>query len=317
LWNYHCALGPYANLDLYMKAFDHRYGPAESLEAFAFKAQAANYEGIRAMYEAFGANQPESTGIIQWMLNSAWPKLYWQLYDYYLMPGGGFFGARKGSEPEHLVYNVARHSVHLVNDTPKALDGATVRVTLLDFASKVRLERRVKVSCPALAATWLMDLPALGGDSPVYFLDLQLEDAQGQEASRNFYWLSTRQDQYDPETYTESSSPNTQYADFTALNRLPPAAVKVASIRSGAGDPLWTVTLTNTSDRIAFFLELQLQDAATQEPVLPVLWDDNYVSLLPGERRTLHARCPGDPAPARSRTVACQGWNIQPSRTNR
>lgn len=53
---------------------------------FLRKADWLNYEGTRTMFEAFRVNIPRTTGIVQWMLNSAWPSLYWQLYDYYLIP---------------------------------------------------------------------------------------------------------------------------------------------------------------------------------------------------------------------------------------
>ena len=74
------------------------------------KAQYLNYEGMRAMFEAFEANRFEATGIIQWMYNASWPKLWWQLYDYYLMPTGAFYGARIANEPLHISYNYGARS---------------------------------------------------------------------------------------------------------------------------------------------------------------------------------------------------------------
>ena len=47
------------------------------------------YDGERAMFEAYARNKYDSTGVIQWMMNNAWPSLIWHLYDYYLRPGGG------------------------------------------------------------------------------------------------------------------------------------------------------------------------------------------------------------------------------------
>ena len=60
------------------------------------------YDSERAMFEAYSRNKYESTGIIQWMLNNAWPSLIWHLYDYYLQPAGGYFGAKKACEPLHV-----------------------------------------------------------------------------------------------------------------------------------------------------------------------------------------------------------------------
>ncbi len=99
VWNFHCGRGEFGQMNRYLNAFTNRYGAVAGVDEFAFKSQAANYEAIRPMYEAFAANLPHTTGIIQWMLNPSWPKLYWQLYDYDLVPGGAFFGVKKGAAP--------------------------------------------------------------------------------------------------------------------------------------------------------------------------------------------------------------------------
>ncbi|MCP5050990.1 MAG: glycoside hydrolase family 2, partial [bacterium] len=117
VWEYHCAGKKFNTLQRYTKAFNQRYGEARSVEEFTQKAQAANYEAMRAMFEAFGINKPNTTGIIQWMLNSAWPQMFWQLYDYYLMPNGAFYGAKTGSQPLNIAYHYGNHSIHVVNDT--------------------------------------------------------------------------------------------------------------------------------------------------------------------------------------------------------
>lgn len=47
------------------------------------QAQLEAYESHRAMFEAYTRNKYNSTGLIQWMLNSPWPSNMWHLYDYY------------------------------------------------------------------------------------------------------------------------------------------------------------------------------------------------------------------------------------------
>ena len=313
-WNYHCALGEYGNLNLFLNAFNHRYGAARSAEEFAFKVQAANYEGLRAMYSAFGANKPAATGIVQWMLNSAWPKVFWQLYDYYLMPGGAFYGARKGSQPLNLVYDYSAHGIHIVNDTLNALDGATLQVKLLDFDSQVVFEKHQPVSCAAGLAQKLLDLPVLSDKSPVYFLDLKLQDAAGHPLSESFYWLSPKEDGLDPTKNTQTTMPNTSFADYTALRDLPAAAVKVTSafsIDKNNGQEC-RVTVTNTTERVAFFLDLEIVGDHSAQPVLPVLWSDNYVSLLPHESKTLTARFQVEDLKGEKPRFTMHGWNVPP-----
>src|SRR5206468_9305949 len=119
-WNYHYGRNEFNNMDRYLNAFSHRYGQPEDVYDFTKKSQAANYEAIRAMFESFGVNKPVTTGIVQWMLNASWPKMYWQLYDYYLMPGGAFYGTRKANQPLNLAYNYGDGSIYLINDRYEA-----------------------------------------------------------------------------------------------------------------------------------------------------------------------------------------------------
>jgi exo-1,4-beta-D-glucosaminidase len=308
VWNYHCAEHEYSDLSLFLNAFNHRYGAAKSVEEFAFKAQAANYEAIRPMFEAFGANKPRTTGVVQWMLNGAWPKLYWQLYDYYLMPTGAFYGAKKASQPQNLVYDYANRGIVLVNDTLADLRGQTAQITLLDADSKPVFSKKVPAVVAANASAKLLELPALAATSPIYFLDLKLRAANGKVIADNFYWLSSKPDVLDPEKSTEPFMPNKSFADLTTLNKLLPTKVKVASSwQAGRGQ----VTLSNTSDKVAFFIELQLNKGDGGDPVLPVLWDDNYVSLLPGESKTIKVTFAEADLGGAKPQLATTGWNAE------
>ena len=46
----------------------------------------------------------------------------------------------------------------------------------------------------------------------------------------------------------------------------------------------------NPSDKIAFFIHLVLARSRDGEEILPVFWEDNYSSLMPGESREVTAR---------------------------
>ena len=62
-------------LDRFITAVEKRYGKPEGVENFAFKAQVMNYELMRPMFEAFQVNKDNAMGVVQWMLNSAWPEM--------------------------------------------------------------------------------------------------------------------------------------------------------------------------------------------------------------------------------------------------
>ncbi len=56
----------------------------------------------------------EITGVIQWMLNSAWPEMFWQLHDYYLRPNGAFYGTKKACAPLMPIYNYRNNRICVV-----------------------------------------------------------------------------------------------------------------------------------------------------------------------------------------------------------
>src|SRR5262249_763249 len=92
IWNFHSGSGKFKRLvETHNAAVNEQYGPPKDLDDYNRKSQAMVYDSERAMFEAYSRNRYTSTGVVQWMLNNAWPSLIWHLYDYYLEPAGGYF----------------------------------------------------------------------------------------------------------------------------------------------------------------------------------------------------------------------------------
>ena len=285
-WNFHSGRNEFNTMQRYLTAFNKRYGPAESLEDFAKRSQAMNYEAIRAMYESFGVRKPVATGVVQWMLNAAWPKMFWQLYDYYLMPGGAFYAARKANRPVNIAYDYAARTVHIVNDTHVDYPNLRAEVKALSLESKEIFGQILKAFAEPNQSKGIVEIPL---KEDVLILDLKLKDNDGKVLADNFYWLPKKPDVLDFKATEWFYTPIETHADLTPLNKLPPAAIQVEQQRSN--DEI-RVTLKNPGKAIAFFIELKVMNEKTGRSILPVLWDDNYVSLLPGETKQLTARFP-------------------------
>src|SRR5262245_23013319 len=133
VWNFHAGGDEFRNVERFTEALEARYGKASGVEDYARKAQALTYEGQRAMFEAYARNKYTSTGVIQWMLNNAWPSLIWHLYDYYLRPGGGYFGTKKACEPLHVQFSYDDRSVAVVNDLRQGFQGLTASAQIFDL----------------------------------------------------------------------------------------------------------------------------------------------------------------------------------------
>ncbi len=314
MWNFHCGRNEFNTLERYTKALEERYGKATGVDDYVKKAQVMNYELMRPMFEAFSAYRGKATGVIQWMLNSAWPEMYWQLYDYYLMPNGAYYGAKKAQQPYHVIYDYSCNSLFAVNDKLEDKNGCTVKVRVYDINSTLKYEKELKTDLKANSSKEILQLPDLKL-SPVCFVDIRMSDSEGKEIDNNFYWLSSKKDMLDykaevlPWYY---HTPSKQYADFTALNTMPEAKLTaVVEQERGDGVGVFTVKLKNESDKIAFFIHASIKDTKDGSTILPVLWSDNYVSLLPGETRLLTANIKEEVVNEKMPKLFVEGYNIK------
>jgi len=312
VWDFHGSRGMFKDLKRYNEAMDKRLGPAGDLEDYLRKAQFLNYEAMRAMFEAFVANKHKATGVIQWMYNSAWPKLWWQLYDYYLQPNGAFYGARKAGEPVHILYNYGKREIAAVNSsgTPSPKLKATIRV--LDFGLKEIISKSVDFGLLADEVKTIDVLSPPAGLTPTYFLDLRIFKDKGQLIDANFYCLSSKPETLDEENSTWYVTPIKDFADLTALNGLKPVTLKVKDKTSKDG-PMTriTVDLENPSADLALMIEIRVVRDTSEEVVLPIYLDDNYITLLPKESRKISGLFSTEDLGGELPVVKIRGWNVR------
>lgn len=313
VWNYHAGGERFTTINVFKDALEKRYGKIDSLEDFQRKAQAMTYDGQRAMFEAYGRNKYTSTGVIQWMLNNAWPSLIWHLYDYYLVPGGGYFGTKKSMEKVHVQYDYDTHSVSVVNDIYEKVAGAKVTAKILGVDAKQAYAHEETKDLPADASVKIFDLPKDFGLTGTYFLKLQLRDAQGQLLSDNFYWLSTNVDTLDWEKRQDTVyTPQKEFGDLTGLNSLPPVKLETsATIDQPMNSPEGRVhvTVKNPSAGAAFMVHLRVA-TGNGDDVTPVFWEDNYFSLLPGEEKVVSAAYDTAALHGQQPVLEMDGYNV-------
>ena len=328
VWEYHAG-GMSRTLKIFTEALNHRYGPSNSAEEFARKAQMQAYEAYRAMMEAYGRNKYTSTGIIEWMLNNAWPGMIWHLYDWYLRPGGSYFGVKKACEPLHVQYSYDDRSIVVVNSYYRSFPGLKVTAKVFNIDSREKFSREAATDIGSDSSTRVFVLPNLEGLSSTYFVNLTLA-APDHVISRNFYWLSTKPEtldwgasERDPtgEYHISTWTPTKTFADYTALNTLPEVDLDVtAQTRRGEQETSTSVSLHNPSPSLAFAVRLKVEtppskwvsrETSEENEILPVLWQDNYFPVLPGETRevtaTYSSKALGQSAPV----IEVGGWNVK------
>jgi exo-1,4-beta-D-glucosaminidase len=312
-WNYHAGGGAFKDISVFTAALNGRYGAAKDVRDFALKSQLMTYEGQRAMFEAYAGNRYTSTGVIQWMLNNAWPSLIWHLYDYYLLPAGGYFGTKKACEPIHVQYSYDDKSVVAVNTTYRPQRKLKLTATVYDLNLAEKFSKVTELDLAADSNFKAFSIPQVTDLSATYFLKLTLQNANGHIVSSNFYWLSTTDDVLDKTKTKWYYTPVSSYADMTQLEKLPSVKLSVSgrAIRRG-GEEIARVTISNPSRNLAFFVHLQIKQGSSEREVLPVVWQDNYISLLPGERREVTATYKIKDLGNAAAFLKVDGWNSSP-----
>ena len=314
VWNYHAGGGEFSTLKVFTAALNARYGEATNVEDYAEKSQLMTYEGERAMFEAYRRNKYVSTGVVQWMFNNAWPSMIWHLFDYYLRPGGGFFGTQKACEPLHVQYSYDDHSVVVTNSLQESFMKMKVEAKILDIDLNEKFSKEETLDVAPDSSTRAFTLPDIAGLSKTYFVRLTLSDAAGQRKSSNFYWLSTQPDVLDWEKSQWYVTPVKTYADLSLLKSLPEVRLELQAATKTADEQSVTqVTLKNPSSHLAFFVHLAVTQGAGGDEVLPVLWQDNYFELMPGEERQIAATYAAKDLHGQAPAISVDGWNVPSS----
>ncbi|HUO60307.1 MAG TPA: beta galactosidase jelly roll domain-containing protein [Candidatus Acidoferrales bacterium] len=309
VWNFHAAIGKFGQYNIFNAAMESQLGKAGSLEDYNRKAQWMAYDGERAMFEAYSANKYTSTGVIQWMLNNAWPAFMWHLYDYYLVPAGGYFGTRKANEPVHVQYRYDERTVDVVNSTLVTQNTLKVTARVFTLAGNETFSKEQSLDLPPDSVARTITIPEQPAAS---FLKLELRNAAGKLLSENFYVLTkTLADlQWDKSNYFYT--PATQYADMSALQQLPKADLQAKVQEQSAGNGV--LRLTNRGKGVAFLVQAYAVDTKNGELIAPIFWSDNFVSLLPNESRVLRFTIP-EVAPS-GYAIKLEGWNVDPQLLN-
>jgi exo-1,4-beta-D-glucosaminidase len=303
-WFYHAGStegnNTLANIKL---AVDRRYGPSQSAQEFAEKAQLAHYENTRAQFEAFAAaGWSNHKMTMYWMLNSHWPSFFGHIIDYYLKPGGAYYGAKKGLQPINIVYDYyasgdrSSANIYLVNQKLTKLSSAQASVEFINLDGSIMFSREQRgIQVDPLSSVRIMQVPRVSGLTSAFFVRCRLSDESGHVLANNVYWQSTANDDVGPaENDNAFRLQQVSWADLMALKQMEKAEVQIAgNMREADDETTATVTLTNKSKVPAFFVRVEIAKAAGGEEVLPIVWTDNYVTLFAGESASLQARLHG------------------------
>ena len=308
-WSYHYGGGEFKDLKVLDSSMEAVYGKPQSAADYERISQTMEYDSERAMYEAYSRNKYTSTGVIQWMLNNAWPSMIWHLYDYYLDAGAGYFGAKKACEPVHIQYSYDDRTIVVVNSTYQRMAGLHASVELHNAAWKELFKQEAAVDAGVDSSQIVLTLPeSLYTDAErLFFIDLKLTDDVGKLVSRNFYWVPGTLTAFDWSRTDYTHTPAARHEDLTALANLPAAKLMAtAAVSKTSRGREVRVELENPSSVLAFQVSAAVR-TSKGELIAPVIWSDNWVELAPSEKRVLTALLPESGADAP--VVEIGSWN--------
>jgi len=182
--------------------------------------------------------------------------------------------------------------VEVVNYNAGQASGLTARAEILSMDGTLRWEKTAAVDSAedSVVAPIAMEYPA--ELSPVHFIRLKLTRATS-VVSENFYWRAAEE------------------GNFQALRTLPKVRVEASTRieRQGGGWVLKT-DLRNPSKQPALMVRLKAVRAKSGDRILPAIYSDNFVSLMPGEQRSIQTLIEDADTRGESPRIVIDGFNV-------
>ena len=267
-----------------------------------------------------------STGTIYWQMNKGWPSLLWNLYGSDGDQAGSYFGAQEANRTLHALYALDNGTVTLDNLSNTAQSGLSVESKVYNLAGTLlddQTASNITLASQQVLNNVLTPKVPTGNPVQVYFVELLLKQ-NGSLVDRNVYWLSTQADVVNwKKTLDKPVGAISTYANLQALQTLPQSSISATAATTQQAGPdgadlATTVTITNTSSStVAFLLRADVrrgtasgQELSGDNELQSSLWQDNDITLFPGESQTLTASYDSSDLQGATPVLSVSGWNV-------
>jgi len=168
----------------------------------------------------------------------------------------------------------------------------TARAQVLDIDGSVKWEKSATLESreDSTVSPFKMEFPA--GLARTHFIRLALSRA-GKVVSSNFYLHGLAEQ------------------DFQGIRTLPRVQVD-AKTRVARRGSQWLITteLRNVSAAPALMVRAKAVREKSGDPILPALYDDNCIALMPGERTTIHVQLEDADTRGERPRIVIDGYNL-------
>ena len=312
-WYYHCGNSQTFNtLDHFLIPLNLRYGEVKSFDDFMRKSAASVMENHKSMFEAFSVNKYESTGIIHWMLNNAWPSNIWHLYDYFLTPTPAYFAVKKANEKIHLMYNYYDHYIYLINNVYEEFNiNYKVCIEVYDENGEDLKFYDYNYTITSIEPDKKYQIIKLNNTLDNYFINLYLK-YEDKITNKNVYWITKEMDEMSYKNNTFYNVNVTKYANLNFLEKLNKVKLKYELNNIIEDEKIGEITVLfiNDDKNIAFMIECRLIENESEESITPYQMSDNYFSLFKGEKIEIKIKYDIKNAKNKNGRIEVRGWNV-------
>ncbi len=289
---YQWPLHDYHEHNPFTTAIEKQYGGATNLTGWMNFAQFVDYDAYRGMFEGQSRNR---LGLLIWMSHPAWPSLLWQTYDYFFDTDAGYYGAKKGAEPLHIQWNAATDAVEIVNYSAREQTGLKAHAQVIDIDGTVKWEKSEVFDSHEDSTVSPLQLQFPAGLARTHFIRLELR-RENVILSSNFYLHGLAE------------------GDYEGIRDLATArvAARTLIVRDGAA---WKITaeLHNLSKTPALMVRVKAVRSKSGDLIVPALYNDNYIALMPGEKRTISISLADADTRGEKPGVRVEGYNLAAS----
>ena len=290
----------------WLEAIDKNYGGAANAAEWVELSQFIGYDTYRAMFEAQSKNR---MGLLLWMSHPCWPSFVWQTYDYYFDAGGGYYGSKKGAEPLHIQWNPLSDTVEVVNYNAGDARGLSARAEIRNMNGEVKWEKSATLDSPEDSVASPIQLEFSADLTPVHYIRLRLTRG-GEVVSENFYLRGLEET---PGTPMRPGAPaGTGGYVLKAIRTLPKVKVEATTTMARQGSQ-WAISteLRNAGGQPALMVRVSAVRESSGDRILPAVSSDNYIALMPGERRSIRTEVEDADTRGERPRIVVEGFNVQ------
>jgi hypothetical protein len=274
----------------FIKQMEESFGEISSETEWIKLAQVMNYDGYRAMFEAQSKNR---MGLLLWMSHPAWPSMVWQTYDYYFDPTAAYFGCKKACEPLHIQWNALTDSIEVVNYSETNGNKLTASLEILNVDGSIKYENKIGINAPIDSRNLCFKMLCPEDLSDIYFIRLKLT-RENQIISENLYLRGKEE------------------GNLKEIRKLSPVKLTNSIVKKREGNKWYiTSTLFNSQKVPAIMTRLKVIGENSHERILPAIFSDNYITLMPGESKTIRIEIEDADTRGEKPVVVLDGLNVQ------